>query len=70
MLLGQVLAQPQQEVREKAGDFTHKTSFRGRQGAFVNTEAQSWPENLFSAQSSDVTRAAVLHLLPELNSRS
>lgn len=64
LLLGQTLAPSQQEVGEKPCDFTHETSCRGSEGAFVTTEAQSWPENLFSAQSSDAARAAVLHLPP------
>jgi len=64
LLLEQTLAWSQQEVGEKPGDFTHQKSCGGREGAFVTTEAQSWPENLFSAQSSDAARAAVLHLPP------
>ena len=62
LLLGQTLAQSQQKVREKMGDFTHEASCRGKEGAFVTTKAQSWSENLFSAQSSNPARAAVLHL--------
>lgn len=71
MLLGQTLAQRQQEVEENPGNFTHATSCRGREGAFVTTKAQSWSANLSCSkqqccQSCSFTPAPV----QELNSRA